>query len=443
MIYTSGMRCWFSIVIFLIIILSGCSLFQGDQPEIEDTPTQVLPTPVVTPTLFTTADATEPAAAKPLTELNIWLVPELSPDSENPGSQLIADQLASFDASRPDLNLNIEVKAVGGQGGTLNYLRTGRAVASAILPDLIAIDSGGLGAAAAEELIFPIDSILNTEMFDDLFPAARSLSRVGELIYGYPHNLTNFQHVAYNTTVLSDTATVNWDELLEMEDASFVFPAGGPDGAQLALQLYLASAGQLSVDANQPMLEVDPLTTALDYFRRARSLGKIAPSSQNITTLNQAWDFYSNSAANIVQTGAPILLIERDAGDESAFSPLPGPAGPMYPLIEGWLLAVSTPDPVRQAMAMELLSWLASGPNMGEWSSESGELPSRRSAFDSWPSGDNYTNYLRSQLEFARPFPKGASNPVMSALSEAVFDVVSQTKSPRSAAEDAAAQLQP
>ena len=431
------------IFIILIVLSSGCSLFDGNEPEVENTPTPALPTTVATPTLLATADATEAAVSQPPTDLTVWLIPELSHESDSPGSQLLADQLSSFGASHPDLNLQIEVKATGGQGGTLNYLRTGRGVAPAVLPDLIVIYSDGLSAAAAEELIFPVDSFLDEAMFEDLFPAAKSLSRVGELIYGYPQTLINFQHAASNSTVLSDTVPISWDELLEMEDASFVFPADGPDGAQLALQLYLASGGQLSEDANQPMLEVDPLTTALNQLSRARNLGKIAPSSQNISTLNQAWEFYSNSTANMVQTEAPILLAERIAGDESAFSPLPGPAGPMYPLIEGWLWAVSTPDPVRQALAMELLSWLASGPNMGEWSYESTELPSRRSAFDSWPTGDRYTNYLRSQLEFARPFPKGATNPVMSALSEAVFDVVSQTKSPRSAAEDAAAQLQP
>ncbi|GMQ77838.1 MAG: hypothetical protein BMS9Abin02_0329 [Anaerolineae bacterium] len=429
-------------IILLIILSSGCSLIRGDENEIEPTPTPDLPTPVATPTLIPTADATEPAISKPPTDLNIWIIPELAPDAEDPGSQLLADQLSSFAASHPDLNLNIEVKATGGQGGTLNYLRTGRDVAPTILPDLIIIGSDQLSAAAAEELIFPIDSFLNQEMLDDLYSAAMSLSRVGELIYGYPYFLTNFQHVAYNSIVLDAPLPETWDELVDMEDASFVFPAGGPDGAELALQFYLASGGQLADDANQPLLEVDPLTAALNYLSRGRNLGAIAPSSQNITTLSQAWEFYSNSIANIVQTEAPILLTERTAGDESTFSPIPGPTDSMYPLIKGWLWAVSTPDPVRQALAIELLSWLASGPNMGEWSSESGQLPSRKSAFDSWPAGDDYTDYLRSQLDFARPFPKGASNTVMSALSEAVFDVISQTKSPRLAAEDAAALLE-
>jgi maltose-binding protein MalE len=251
------MRKWYAIILLIAISASGCSLFRGDEEEATVTPTPLLLSPVSRPTVNPSPGATEAVPDTEPTTLNVWILNEFGPDSENPGNLILADQLSEFDSSHPEIVLNVDVKSSAGQGGTLNYLRTGRNVAPDILPDLIMLESDQLAVAAAEELIFPLDGLLQEETIEDLLPAARSLVRAGESTYGYPIALTNIQHAVFNTNVLSDTIPSTWDETLQLGDVSFVFPAAGQDGAELALLLYLASGGQLAGDANQPTLDVD------------------------------------------------------------------------------------------------------------------------------------------------------------------------------------------
>jgi ABC-type glycerol-3-phosphate transport system substrate-binding protein len=115
----------------------------------------------------------------------------------------------------------------------------------------------------------------------------------------------------------------------------------------------------------------------------------------------------------------------------------------MPPLVKGWAWAISTPDPVRQEMAAELLTWFASGPNLGEWSVAASMLPSRREAFLEWPANNAYITFLQSELDRAEAFPNAANSTIISALSTAVFVVISSAKSPQTAAEEAAAAVNP
>jgi hypothetical protein len=84
-----------------------------------------------------------------------------------------------------------------------------------------------------------------------------------------------------------------------------------------------------------------------------------------------------------------------------------------------------------------------SGPNLGEWSLSGLILPARQAAFEDWAVNDAYFAFLQSELERAQPFPNAASGTIISALSTAVFDVISSTKSPQIAAEDAAEAVNP
>lgn len=435
------MRKWNALILLIAISASGCSLFRGDEEEATVTPPPLFSTPITRPTINPSPGATEAFTDTDPTTLNVWILSEFGPKTENPGSLILADQLSVYDSNHPEIVINVEVKSSAGQGGTLNYLRTGRDVAPDILPDLIILESDQLPVAAAEELIFPLDGLLQEEMLEDLYPAARSLVQAGESIYGYPMALTNFQHAVFNTLVLSDTIPSTWDETLRIDDASFVFPAAGQDGAELALLFYLAFGGQIAGDANQPTLDVEPLTNALNQFARGRNVGMIAPSSLGLATLSDVWGFYANSVSNMAQTEVSIVLSERESGDESGFALIPGVDQPLAPLVKGWAWAISTPDPVRQASALQLMTWLTSAENMGEWSNVSKIIPSRSSAFTAWNQDDDYVNFLQDQLEIAQSYPGGANSAVISALSEAVFNVMSMTKSPRTAAEEAAAAL--
>ena len=77
----------------------------------------------------------------------------------------LAIQMTEFDTTHPDVNLTVSTKKITEQGGTLNYLRSGRSVAPDILPDVVVLPASQLATAVDEELVFPLDSLIDTEGF--------------------------------------------------------------------------------------------------------------------------------------------------------------------------------------------------------------------------------------------------------------------------------------
>ncbi len=428
-------KVWYLIVV--VIILSGCGFLENDSEDPSSVEITATPTLPATPTLQSTPIATEPVVQPTQLNLNVWLVSDVTNDLEIPGGSVLAQQMAAFDDNRPNVNLNIEVKSPTGQGGTLSYLRTGRNVAPTILPDLIILPVDQLNTAAAEQLIYPLDGHLTAQQKDELFPAARSMAQVDNMYFGYPFTLNNLGHIAYNTSVFTDTVPATWDDLLSNESSSLIIPGAGASGAELALQLYLASGGSLVTEANQPNLEVEPLTIALDQISRGSTLGRISIQSSNVGTLAEAWQLFEDGVANMVQTDEALYLQERSANQEVDFAELPSLDQRLEPLVDGWAWAISTPDLARQELAAELMAWLIESQNLGEWSLAASTLPGRQSAFDLWPSRDPYVKFLENELSRAHPFPAAANANVMSALSSAVFDVLTLAKSPQLAAEEA------
>lgn len=433
-------KVWY--LILVAIILPGCGNLESDSEDPSSIGLTETPTLSATPTLQPTPIATEPVVQPEQLNLNVWLVSDVTNDPEVPGGSVLAQQLAAFDDNRPNVNLNIEVKSPTGQGGTLSYLRTGRNVAPTILPDLIILPVDQLNTAAAEQLIYPLDSHLTTEQKDELFPAARSMAEVDNMYFGYPFTLSNLGHMAYDTTVLTDTVPATWDDLLLDESSSLIIPGAGASGAELALQMYLASGGSLVTEANQPNLEVEPLTVALDHISRASTVGRISVQSSNVGTLAEAWQFLEDGVANMAQTNENLYLQESATNREVEFAELPSLDQRLEPLVDGWAWAISTPDLARQELSAELMAWLIESQNLGEWSLAASTLPGRRSAFDLWPSRDPYVEFVENELDRAQPFPAAANANVMNALSSAVFDVLTLAKSPQLAAEEAAMAVQ-
>ena len=60
-----------------------------------------------------------------------------------------------------------------------------------------------------------------------------------------------------------------------------------------------------------------------------------------------------------------------------------------------------------------------------------------------WPASDAYAIFLQTELERAQPYPVAASGAILEALTTAVFDVLSLSDSPQTAAERAASAVQP
>jgi ABC-type glycerol-3-phosphate transport system substrate-binding protein len=115
--------------ILLLLAVSGC---------IGPTPTAEPATPTWTPTAVPpTATPTPTSEPQPMiTTLKLWLPEDLDPYGSNPGANILRRQLAEFNASHTDLQVDIAVKKIHGRGGILDYLRTAGEAVPPVIPGI-------------------------------------------------------------------------------------------------------------------------------------------------------------------------------------------------------------------------------------------------------------------------------------------------------------------
>lgn len=436
-------------MLFTLIIVAGfafvpaCSLLETGETAAIATDTPAGATPPATPISQVTPGVTlpmTPTSSAP--RLVIWIPPEISNRSES-GSAIFADLVLAFAAGHPDLEVRIERKSVTGQGGILNYLRTGRAITSGILPDLVALPTTILAAAAQENLIYPLDSLLEPALLSDLYPAASELVQVDGQTMGYPFALTNLSHLAFSKTAVSDDIPLVWSDLLEANLGEMAFAASGNEGAILGLQFYLALGGTLTNEAGQPSLQMEPMVAAMEAISAARSSGLLSHRSSNSVTLADSWQLFQSGSTAMVQTSSDQFLNQLSADLSYGYSPIPGPSGGLVPLVEGWAWALSATEAESKAVAVELIAELVAEPEYAAWTFASQFLPSRDGVVTQWDAAQGYYRFLQQELSRAKANPVAGSTEMVTLFGDAVFDVVSLAKTPRQAAEQAVAAFAP
>jgi ABC-type glycerol-3-phosphate transport system substrate-binding protein len=442
---------WQRIAWFIIVLLlAGCGLLPVTNSPAEATAVS----PQTTPDAAATPDAVTPPsiantpsfeipeptpAAK--SSLIIWLPPAIASRTEA-GAVVFSDQLLAFNSIYPDLIISVEQKSATGQGGILNYLRTGQNVAPSILPDLIALPVGQLTAVAEEGLIYPLEDVLDPALTAGLYPAAQSWTSFNDHFIAYPFAITELPQLEFSPS-LTSAVPLQWRDFITDTEQTMVFPAAGTAGAKLALQFYLQAGGSLTNEAGQPMLELEPLTLALQQLNDGRENGFILQQSSNLSTLNEARLLVQNGAASFALSSSDEYLIGRTEEIIPGSAAIPGLDAPLTPLVRGWAWVITTPDPAEKALAAELIAMLTAPEQMGTWSLNSRILPANPEAFAQWPETDDYLPFIRPELERAEPMPLADTSPVMQALGDAVFDVISLARSPAEAAADAVDSLQP
>jgi ABC-type glycerol-3-phosphate transport system substrate-binding protein len=441
LIYTSNMRSLAVLLLAFSILVSGCGNSEEDNEEPVLTQEVEKPTPAATPTEESKPESTSEPGLSPAATLNVWISNQFLGLNDPLGGTVLEEQIAAFQSDHPELTMNIEGKITSGSGGILNYLQAGSGIASSILPDLILLPSQDMDQAVSRDIVYPLDDLLEQEMIDDLFPASIFMGQVDGTTYGYPFSFTDMHHLVYDGEVISEEFPDTWEDMLEVEDADFAFPANGHGGAEMVLQLYLAAGGSLVDDANLPLLEVEPLTQALSQLNRGTTRRFILRESANLTTIDEVWQMHLDSDAVIVQSEASYFLREVQSSPDSSPARVPGYESALRPFVNGWVWAITTDDPTRQALAAEMLETIASAKSVGEWTMATNQLPARRSAYTHWPVNDPLTRFYLQASEHAHQFPEEANDQIMEALNNAAVHMINLTKSPRSAAEEAAQSL--
>ena len=404
--------------LFLIIVLSGCEGLPFELPWlIERTPTATISPNGVenltpTPEMTITAEATP----EPITQLTLWVPPEMDPLLETESSRIFNDRLQLFSDQNEGIEILVRVKAASGIGGLLDALTATNAAAPEALPDLVALTRSDLEAAALKNLIFPLDGLTEIPDDNDWFGFTREMALLQGSTYGLPF--------AGNPLVLVFRGTnfeqfpISWSDILDAETI-FAFPAES-DQSLFQMSLYQAAGGSLQDNQRRPMLEVTPLTETFRLFQQGVEAGTMTEAMLQYQTIAQTWTAFQEGQANVVVTWLSNYL--QEAPTDAVLLPMLPIGNTTVSLGTGMSWALATTDEDRHPISTALAEFLTEPEFLAEWDAALGYLPPRPSALNgSW---DENLRSTLSQIALAtRLHP---SNDILASLGPIIRDQTRQ-----------------
>lgn len=414
-------------VSFSLILLVSCSAL----PTVEPSPIpENTPTPTSLP--LPTPDATT-RPASPLT-LRLWLPPEFDPDSGSQAGEILKARLKEFTDRRPNMRVEVRIKAQTGAGGMLDSLTAASAAAPLALPDLVALARPDLEAAALKGLLRPLDTLIDPIEDSDWYPYAQQMARLQNSTYGIPF-AGDAQMMVYRATIPAPPKTLS-DTLSSPGPLAFT---AADTQALFTLAQYLANGGAILDEQGRPRLEVAPLTEVLSYYQSAAALDLIPIWVTQIETDEQVWEAFSKGRAELA-----ITWVSHHIGNlqpDTAGAPLPTSSGQPFSLATGWVWALASPEPDHQPISAELGEFLSEADFLARWTTALGYLPTRSSAMRQW--------HTSAQRQLAGDILSSAqlipTNDVLISLSpllqKATLDVLKRQSDAAAAAQEAVNQL--
>lgn len=426
--------------LFLTLALSGCG---GGTPA----PESVLPTPLRSPLSPTvTPTPTPPSELEPMVvTLELWLPEELNPYADEPGARALLQQLDQFSETYPDVQVDVVVKKAHGRGGLLDFMQAAKEAAPSVLPDVVVLDAADLEETAKQNLIQPLDDLLSSGRLSDRFSFAVEMAEAGDedATMGFVIG-ADMQHLAYRTGVL-ESPPVSWTQIIS-PPISFIFPAGGRDRQvnDATLIQYLSAGGRLTDPDGNPTLDEDALVSVLDFYSDCISTAAISPTYAtpaisptvvlNLKDADQAWERFKNGEGDIAIVRAGRYWLEAD--ETMGAAPIPTRDGRPLSIARGWVVAMVTDNPARQALATLLLNWLVAPEHNGPWTQAAGYLPASRGALRMWDISNADRATLQSVMGAAIPAPPPK---VMTTVGKPMQDAVEAVLRGRATPEEAAA----
>jgi ABC-type glycerol-3-phosphate transport system substrate-binding protein len=432
---------WLAIALMLLLgvvaaLLTGCDLASIQPTPLPEAPADTPgPLPAVTPIATDQVDATPPVPS--VITITIWTTEAFTPTQTITSGQVLADQVASFEAAHPDVRLEFVVKKPYGEGGILDFLLTTQEVVPALLPDLVFLNVDELGAAAQAGVVQPLNDLISPELIADLYPFAQKAGTFEGQLYALQFQ-ANLDHLAYNTGRLA-VPPRSWPGVLS-NAGPYIFPAGGQSGLvnDDFLVQYLAVRPWPGENPDEPFLEADSLTAVLQYYQDGVTRGVFPADILGYHTTDDCWRDYLGGKAALTHVSAHRYLTDGDRRPSTAMAPIPAINGPGAAISRGWALALVSSDAARQSLAVEFMTQLMSPEAVGTWNQAAGYLPTRQAALDTWDEEDSYTRFASQLLQTAQPRPRMANyTQVAAALQEAIEAVITGSATPGEAADRA------
>jgi ABC-type glycerol-3-phosphate transport system substrate-binding protein len=442
-----------SAILILFLAWLGLSALTGCSSSSTAAPHPAAGSPAVRP--FTQSSIPAPVAtgpgapAPPPTDTTssgvfvlTWWTPEfISPKAGQAGGGLMGEYLSQFEQTQGGkVKVNPVLKARYGKGGLLDYLRTAQPVAPGILPDVVVLDTAELEKAAGLGLLQPLDKLLAPQLLADLYPFAREVGQFDgqQLAVQY---VADLDHVAYSRAKVA-APPINWNSLLANK-TKFLFPAGNPQPAAagslsddvqaIFISQYVSAGGIVKAENRQLVLQEEPLLRVLTFYSEGQMAGVLPPAALDLVNPDDAFSVYARGDVEMANVSAHRFLASQDSLPNTGFAPLPGWDEPAPPVAQGWALAITTTDPVRQKVAAEFIVWLLSAQRSGAWAEAAGWLPVMPQGWQPWGSAPYY-DFLYQQLATAIAHPAGPGySQTAGQLRKAIVSVLKDRVSPAQA----------
>jgi len=434
--------------ILLAWSVSGCAPLQGlwARPSPTGTPapspkpssTQpVQPSPMRTVSPVPTRETSSPVAtitAGQSVTLTIWLPPEMVPDlAPTPEvGAFIASAHAGFQAAQRGTRLLVAPKALYGPGGMLDLLLATQPVAPWRLPDIALVDASELPALIERGLATPLNDLIPSTVWDDLFPFALEAVSADGGLYGVPFQV-DIPLLVYHEQALAEPPQ-RWEQLLA-GTAKIVFPAAqGEDGAaaDLFMVQYLARGGKVTTSP----LALDTVIVArvLRDYRTAFERGILVPEARESQTWENSWAFYLAGNAEMTLAGSWQYLRDRALLTDSRCSAVPTVSTGRFTLARSLVWVILAQDPAQRRLAAEYVTMMMDVERLGEWSAVSDHLPARRSSYP-MAFEPGLGALLEEQLVRASPYPLSPMYlKARSEIARAIEDVLDGITTPERAA---------
>lgn len=427
------MRRWLSWLIIGMMgwVLAAC---QG-LPWAFSNPTGASPTPSppVAPTHTQAPNPTATPAATAPAVITLWLPPQFDPANETPAAQLLQQRLLQFMSENPGVIVKVRVKTSSGPGGLLDSLAAASAAAPAAVPGVVALSRADLESAALKGLIYPLDDAFPQGLDQDWLGYARSLGTIQERLFGLPFAGDAYALV-YRPAALGSPPT-SWEDLL-VRGRAIAF--AGND-ALTTLVLYLGAGGKVQNGQGLPTLEQEALVEVFTLYAEGERRGVFPNWVTTLQSDGQVWQTFLERRADGALTWSSNYL--TDLPTDAVIHPIPALNGNAYTLANGWVWAISDPDPQRRVLSTRLAAYLSTSEFLATWTQAAGYLPTRLSVLNAWNDA-NLRDALSQIILSAHILPP---NPVLDSLrpvlSFATQQVLKQQTDPLSAASAAVEQL--
>jgi ABC-type glycerol-3-phosphate transport system substrate-binding protein len=423
-----------------LLVASAC---QASTPSpAAPVPTGLSSTPLETlvPTATAASTPVPPGAPQSLT---VWVTELVSPLDGDERARIFEQQVLAFEGTHPGLTIDVRRKAAEGKGGIEDFMRTASAAAPGAMPDLVMIDSARLPALVQQGFAMPLEDRVDAALLADMYPFAIQAGSVDAELVGLPFE-TTFEHGLYNTSKIA-VPPQSWSEVFA-SGSTYIFPTLGQNGLvnDAFLIQYLSTGAELFDSNGDPALDQQALSDVLAFYRSGIENGAILTDVLQYDTVRSGWRKYLQAEVVMTNISSDLYLEGRGLLQVSRAMGIPTQDGqPSIALARGNAWVLTTLDPNRMPLAIELLTWLMNPNNLATWTLAADRLPTRRAAFEQMPrDAADYVAFVYAKLEDAIPYPTSEAHArIYRAMQQGVDDVLRGGQPPPIAAEEVLAEV--